>query len=169
MKELVIRKLEERGVSIKNIAEIVYQLQSVYFPQLTMEDCFDAVQTVLQKREVQHAVLTGLALDTLAEQGMLGEPLLEIVQKDEPLYGIDEILALAITNVYGSIGLTSFGYLDKTKLGIIGELNEGKFESVNTFADDLVAAVAAAACARIAHSSKEKGYEDEEEHEDDDA
>jgi len=154
LKELVIRQLEERGVTVGKIAEIVFRLQSEYFPQLTYAACCQAVDVVLQKREVQYALLTGLALDTLAEQGMLGEPLLEIIQNDEPLYGIDEILALAITNVYGSIGLTSFGYLDKTKLGIIGELNDGKFEYVNTFADDLVAAVAAAACARIAHSSK---------------
>lgn len=153
MKELVICKLEERGVSIGQIADIVYELQSVYFPELTFEDCEESVLVVLKKREVQHALLTGLALDCLAEKGLLEEPLLGIIQKDEPLYGIDEILALAITNVYGSIGLTSFGYLDKIKLGIIGDLNDGKLEFVNTFADDLVAAVAAAACARIAHSS----------------
>lgn len=154
MKELVIRKLAERGVSIESIAEIVFQLQYTYFPQLTFEDCFEAVHIVLRKREVQYALLTGLALDTIAEQGLLEEPLLGIIQKDEPLYGIDEILALAITNVYGSIGLTSFGYLDKIKLGIIGDLNDGKFKNVNTFADDLVAAIAAAASARIAHSSQ---------------
>ncbi len=155
MKELVIRKLEERGVSVGHIADIVYELQSVYFPDLTLEDCKESVLVVLKKREVQHALLTGLALDCLAEQALLEEPLLGIIQNDEPLYGIDEILALAIINVYGSIGLTSFGYLDKIKLGIIGDLNEGKLEFVNTFADDLVAAVAAAACARIAHSSKD--------------
>lgn len=152
MKNLVIRKLEERGVPLEKIAEIVFDLQSVYFPHLTFESCYDAVQVVMKKREVQYALLTGMALDTLAEQGLLPEPLLGIIQNDEPLYGIDEIIALAITNVYGSIGLTSFGYLDKTKHGIIGELDEGKFEYVNTFLDDLVAAVAAAACARIAHS-----------------
>ncbi|HHX95067.1 MAG TPA: phosphatidylglycerophosphatase A [Clostridia bacterium] len=153
MKDLVIQKLKERGVSIEKVAEIVYELQSEYFPNLTFESCCEAVHVVLKKREVQYALLTGLALDTLAEEGILPEPLLGIVQNDEPLYGIDEVIALAITNVYGSIGLTSFGYLDKTKHGIIGELNDGKYEYVNTFADDLVAAVAAAACARIAHSS----------------
>ncbi|EGD50017.1 phosphatidylglycerophosphatase A, partial [Thermoanaerobacter ethanolicus JW 200] len=62
--------------------------------------------------------MTGIALDKLAEKDMLEEPLLSILKKDEPLYGIDEILALSITNVYGSIGLTNFGYLDKVKPGI---------------------------------------------------
>ena len=144
-KNLVIQNWRKRHYSRK-IAEIVYDLRSSYFPDLLFHP-YRAVHVVLKKREVQYALLTGLALDTLAEEGKLPEPLLAIIQSDEPLYGIDEVIALAITNVYGSIGLTSFGYLDKTKHGIIGELNDGKYEFVNTFADDLVAAVAAAACA----------------------
>ncbi|HEY8489236.1 MAG TPA: phosphatidylglycerophosphatase A, partial [Thermaerobacter sp.] len=58
-----------------------------------------------------------------------------------------------ITNVYGSIGLTNFGYLDKVKLGVIERLNNEKAQGrVQTFLDDLVAGVAAAAAARIAHN-----------------
>ena len=57
-------------------------------------------------------------------------------------------------NVYGSIGLTNFGFLDKEKIGIIKELDCEKGERVNTFLDDLVAAIAAAAVSRIAHSCK---------------
>jgi len=154
MEKLVEEKLLEKGISVGKIAEIVYMLQAEYVPGLTVDECRDAVKTVLKKREVQHAILTGLALDALAEEGMLPQPLLDIVKNDESLYGIDEVLAFAITNVYGSIGLTSFGYLDKTKVGIIGELNNRKGKRVNTFADDLVAAIAAAASARIAHSSR---------------
>jgi phosphatidylglycerophosphatase A len=95
--------------------------------------------------------LTGIALDKLAENDQLPNPLLDILKKDEPLYGIDEILALSITNVYGSIGLTNFGYLDKEKTGILKKLNN-KNNGVHTFLDDLVAGIAAAASARIAHS-----------------
>lgn len=154
MKDKIIRMLEERGVPLAKIVEIVFLLQTPYFPDLTPEECHGAVEAVLGKREVQHAILTGLALDVLAEKELLPRPLLDIIKNDESLYGIDEILALAITNVYGSIGLTSFGYLDKTKMGIIGDLNNVKHRQVNTFADDLVAAIAAAASAKIAHSAK---------------
>jgi len=154
MEKLVEEKLLERGISVGKIAEIVYMLQAEYVPGLTADECQVAVKTVLKKREVQHAILTGLALDVLAEEGMLPQPLLDIVKNDESLYGIDEVLAFAITNVYGTIGLTNFGYLDKTKVGIIGKLNNRKGKRVNTFADDLVAAIAAAASARIAHSSR---------------
>jgi phosphatidylglycerophosphatase A len=105
------------------------------------------------KREVQHAVLTGLELDILAEKGLLSEPLASMLLNDYGLYGIDEILALSIVNVYGSIGFTNFGYVDKVKPGIIGELDkEGKAKGkCHTFLDDIVGAIAAAAASSIAH------------------
>ena len=92
---------------------------------------------------------------------MLDEPLQSIVEKDEGLYGIDEILPLGITNLYGSIGLTNFGYLDKEKIGIIKELDERKKtgREVTTFADDIVAAIAAAAASRVAHMNIQKSKE----------
>jgi len=77
---------------------------------------------------------------------------LSILKNDDALYGIDEILALSITNIYGTIGLTNFGYLDKAKPGILAELNSKTSGKVNTFLDDIVAAIIAAACSRIAHS-----------------
>ncbi|WP_246628311.1 phosphatidylglycerophosphatase A family protein [Paenibacillus oenotherae] len=142
--------LERRGVTVANIAEIVYSLQSPYNPSLSLEECEDSVHTVLSKREVQYALFTGIALDELAEQKLLPAPLQAIMEADESLFGVDETLALGITNVYGMIGLTSFGYLDKVKPGIIRTLNE-KGQHIHVFLDDLVAGVAAAASARIAH------------------
>lgn len=145
-----LKLLEERGVTIEGIAKIVYQLQSPYNEELSLKSCIDNVKAVLKKREVQHAIITGVSLDMLAEQKKLPEPFQTIMEVDEPLYGIDEILALSITNVYGTIGLTSFGYLDKNKVGIMQKLNNhGK--QIHVFLDDIVAGVAAAASARIAH------------------
>ncbi|HEY8393393.1 MAG TPA: phosphatidylglycerophosphatase A [Thermaerobacter sp.] len=149
----VIERLRRRGVTVRDIAEIVQQIQAKYVPGITLEQCEASVEAVIAKREVQHALLTGIALDEAAEKGLLEEPLLSILRTDEPLYGVDEVLALAITNVYGSIGLTNFGYLDKVKLGVIERLNSGKARGqVHTFLDDLVAGIAAAAAARIAHN-----------------
>lgn len=159
MAHSVIEQLQARGVELADIADIVYQLQAPYHSDLTTADCLENVMHVLEKREVQHAIYTGLALDLLAEAGNLPAPLQRIMETDEPLYGIDEILALSITNVYGSIGLTNFGYLDKTKLGIIGELNAHD-SKIHVFLDDLVAAVAAAAASRIAHGHHASSYDD---------
>jgi phosphatidylglycerophosphatase A len=146
----VLHLLEQRGVMLDDIVEIVYLLQNPYMPDLQLSDCRDSVLRVLSKREVQHALYTGIALDMLAEKNLLPQPLQQIMNVDEPLYGVDEILALGITNVYGSIGLTSFGYLDKEKMGIISKLNT-KGNGIHVFLDDLIAGVAAAASARIAH------------------
>ncbi len=151
----ICRKLlEERGVTVEQIAEIVQQLQTPYNSKLTLDACIESVETVLKKREVQYALMTGIALDKLAEEKKLPEPLQTILEKDDPLYGVDEIMALGITNVYGSIGLTSFGYLDKVKMGVIGRLNQHQTGSVHTFLDDLVAGIAAAASARLAHQQE---------------
>ena len=146
--------LKERGVKIEEIAELVYDLQTPYLPNLTMEVCIDNVRAVLRKREIQNAVLTGIESDMLAEKKQLSSPLQEIIENDEGLFGIDEILALAIVNVYGSIGLTNFGYLDKLKPKVIERLDSHKDDDeVNTFLDDIVGAIAAAAASRIAHAN----------------
>jgi len=151
--EIVVERLESRGAKLEDMAQITLDLQSKYLSNLTFELCLEHVKKVVMKREVQNAVLTGLELDELAEKGLISEPLSEMLLSDYGLYGIDEVLALAIVNVYGSIGFTNFGYVDKTKPGIIGKLDtEGKQEGkCNTFLDDIVGAIAAAAASSIAH------------------
>lgn len=154
MKELYEKSVEvlnNRGVKIEDIAELVKSLQEPFNPDITLEVCYENVEAVLKKREVAHAILTGVALDELAEKKQLPEPIQSIIDRDEGLYGIDEILPLSIVNLYGTIGLTSYGYLDKEKYGIIKELDTKRGKEVNTFLDDLVAAVASAAASRYAH------------------
>lgn len=147
-----IELLNDRGVELKDISDIVFELQKSYVDDLTHEICLHNVEKVLDKREVQNAVITGIELDIAAESGHLSPVLSDLLMRDEGLYGIDEILCLSIVNVYGSIGLTNFGYVDKTKPGIIGKLNDEKSNCCNTFIDDVVGALAAAAASRIAHA-----------------
>lgn len=144
-------RLAERGVTKENIVDLVLILQKEYYPEITREMCMRNVEKVLSKREVQNAVLTGIQLDVLSEGGKLFSPLQEMIRHDEGLYGCDEILALSIVNVYGSIGLTNFGYVDKMKPGILKELNRKGGPRCHTFLDDIVGAIAAAASSRIAH------------------
>lgn len=151
--ETTIEALKEKGVEISDIASIVYDLQKDYVP-ITMAMCEENVLAVLRKRETIHAVLTALAIDKAVEQERFEEPIQSIIAADEGLYGIDEVLSLSIVNIYGSIGLTNFGYLDKKKIGIIDELDKRKGSEVTTFSDDMVAAIAAAAASRLAHSNQ---------------
>lgn len=144
--------LELRGVTMDDLADLVYFLQKDYFEGLTKEICIENIEKVLSKREVQNAIITGIQLDMLAEQKQLMEPLQTIIFNDEGLYGIDEIVALSIVNVYGSIGLTNYGYIDKIKPGILESLNSKTDGKNHTFLDDIVGAIAAAASSRLAHS-----------------
>ncbi len=146
--------LKRRGVKVQDIAEIVYQMQLPYNDGLLIEHCIESVERVLHKREVQHSVLVGIELDELAEKKMLSEPLQSIVESDEGLFGVDETLALGAVMTYGSIALTTFGYLDKDKVGIIKKLDT-KNNCVHTFLDDLVASIAASAASRIAHRMRD--------------
>lgn len=155
VKQAVYRLLQERGVSLDDIAYIVYEMQSPYQKKLTMSDCVESVQAVLKKREIQHALLVGIELDKLAEQGKLSEPLQSLVDSDEGLFGCDETLALGSVLGYGSIAVTTFGHLDKHKIGIIKKLDTKTSEGVHTFLDDLVASIAASAAGRLAHRARD--------------
>lgn len=159
---LSIEALKEKGVEIRDIAEVVYELQKEY-SAITIEACEENVLAVLKKRETIHAVLTALAIDKAVDQKLFDEPIQSIIEDDEGLYGIDEVMSLSVVNIYGSIGLTNFGYLDKKKIGIIDKLDKMKGREVTTFTDDLVAAIAAAAASRLAHSRPIEGGDAESE------
>lgn len=150
--------LFSRGVTMKDMGELVFFLQKDYIEDITLEKCIESVDAVLTKREVHNTIITGIQLDILAEKSEMIAPLQEIVAEDEGLYGIDEILALSIVNVYGSIGFTNYGYIDKVKPGILKKLNEHNGKDVHTFLDDIVGAIAAAAASRLAHANPGKSH-----------
>ncbi|UJF25928.1 phosphatidylglycerophosphatase A [Planococcus sp. 107-1] len=147
--------LARRGVEVEEIAKIVLEMQLPYNEGLTIAHCIESVESVLRKREIQHALLVGIELDELAEQGKLSAPLQQIVGADEGLFGVDEMIGLGAVLTYGSIAVTTFGHLDKNKVGIIRKLDTKVGGAVHTFLDDLVASVAACASARIAHRTRD--------------
>ncbi len=156
VKAAALQKLKERGVTVEDIALIVHEMQSPYLPDLQLEDCVESVKAVLEKREVLHAILVGVELDMLAEKGILSEPLQSLVESDESLFGCDETLALGSVLGYGSIAVTTFGHLDKHKIGIIKKLDTKIGNGVHTFLDDLIAGIAASASGRIAHRYRDQ-------------
>lgn len=147
--------LARRGVEVEEIAKIVLEMQLPYNEGLNLEHCIESVESVLRKREMQHALLVGIELDELAEQGKLSAPLQQIVGVDEGLFGVDEMIGLGAVLTYGSIAVTTFGHLDKNKVGIIRKLDTKVGGAVHTFLDDLVASIAACASARIAHRTRD--------------
>ena len=157
MYESTKQMLLERGVKLEDLAELVVDSQKKHSPNITFEIAMHNVDSVLKKREVQNAVMTGIAIDVLAEKKAFPEPLQGILERDEGLYGIDEAIAVAIANCYGSIAISNFGYLDIKKPGIIADFNDKQKKpgEVHTFLDDLLCGIVAAACSRYAHNSAE--------------
>ena len=154
LKQRTIDLLNQRGVNLEDIADLVIFLQQNFIKDLSPELALDSVQTVLSKREVQNASITGIQLDIAAENHTRLEPLQTIVERDEGLYGVDETMALSIVDIYGSIGFTNYGYIDRVKPGILAKLNAHEPGIIHTFLDDLVGAIAAAAAARLAHDDQ---------------
>ena len=89
MENIAVNLLEQRGVAVDDMAELVLRLQKKYNPGLTLDACRDSIIAVLAKREVQYAVITGITLDKMAERGELDEPLGDIVRRDNSLFGMD--------------------------------------------------------------------------------
>lgn len=151
MFEKCVELLKSRGVLLEDIADCVLFLQQKHHPEILKEEIVEIVEGILKKREVQHAVLTGIALDIGAERNELFDPeLCDILNSDFSLYGVDEVLAYGICNLYGSIALTNYGYIDREKPCIIGRLNNDKSQC-NCYLDDIVGAIAAAAASKLAH------------------
>jgi len=151
MYKRIVEMFHKRGVELDDIVECVYYLQKQYIPDLTHDQIHHYVDSVLHKREVQHAIVTGIMIDIMVEEGRFGDAEVEkLIRDDYGLYGVDEVLAYGICNLYGSIALTNFGYIDKVKPGIIGKLNEHNGQC-NTFLDDIIGAIAAAAASKLAH------------------
>lgn len=149
------KALEDRGVDLTKLAVLVYDAQKKHSPTITEEIALEHIEAVLKKREVQHAVLTGIAIDVAAEKKLLEGPILDVILRDEGLYGVDETLAFSITGCYGSIASSNFGNFDINKPGIIGVYNDKKAKpgECHTYLDDILCALVAAACSRYAHQN----------------
>jgi phosphatidylglycerophosphatase A len=159
MYEKCVNLLSERGVQLDDIAELVEILQGKYHPEVTRSQILEIIRGVIGKREVQHAILTGIAIDKAAEcqnPSCMDPDLVKLLMKDWSLYGIDEVLAYGICNLYGSIALTNFGYIDREKPGILKTINQHG-PHCNVFLDDIVGAIAASAASKIAHTNAREG------------
>src|SRR5690606_3063047 len=116
------------------------------------DECIHHVERVLQKREVQNAVLTGIQLDLMAEKKQLLSPLQDLIYQDESLYGVDEILATSILHIYGSIGMTNSGYIDRVKPDILDRVKNRELSQIHPWLNIMVGSMAAAAADRLSHS-----------------
>lgn len=147
------KRLLERGVSIESIAMIAFNQQCKYTPNTKMTDCIESVKKILTYTDVFHLVQLSIEIDRLTEEKAFRYPIQDILSSDLGMFGVDEIVGLRISSLFGTIGQTNFGDIDVNKPGIVKELNDlGKINPniCHTFLDDVVGAIAAAASTRVA-------------------
>ena len=158
MLELNIKTLQERTVTVAEIAEIAYRQQRKWTDDVSMKTCIASVEKILSLRDVFHLLQLGAEIDRLTDENLIKEPLLAILKQDLGMFGIDELFGLELAGLYGTIGKTNFGDIDVNKPLVVDRLNgEGKGEGglCHTFLDDIVGAIAAAASTRVAQMSNE--------------
>lgn len=153
--QVISEHFERLGITVAKMAEIVYRDQKPYIDTLTEREASWAVSRVLNKTEFQDGLLVAIYLDKVAQRFNLmreHDPLMNRLIDDHPNFGADEHLAMSLAGLYGSIATTNYGYIDKTKPGIVGELNDmGKSgEYVTTMMDDMIGAIIASAEAKLA-------------------
>ena len=147
-------RFEELGISRLELAQEVLKEQKPHNPWMTLEGANEAVEAVIRKREMQHALVTALTIDELADKKMLSEPMQSIIADDNPLYGIDETIALGTAGLFGTIAVTNFGFLDREKTDLAKKLNDEQKAGghITTMTDDLVSLIIASAEGKVAHS-----------------
>lgn len=153
--KVISEHFKRLGITVAKMAEIVYRDQKPYIDNLTEREANWAVSCVLNKTEFQDGLLVAIYLDKVAQMFNLmneRDPLMDRLIVDHPNFGADEHLAMSLAGLYGSIATTNYGYIDKTKPGIVGELNEmGKSgEYVTTMIDDMIGVIIASAEAKLA-------------------
>ena len=152
-----LQLLAARDVKLEDMVEILDLLQRPYNPDMERSLCEDNIMAVLRKQQTYHAVQLAIKIDIAVEKGEFSRQFNHTVGSDEGLFGVDESVATAIPLMYGTIAITNFGFLDKEKIGIISELDSDHAEGkCNTFIDDIVCGIVAAACGRLAHNNTPK-------------
>ena len=69
----VIKRLEEKGVTIQLLAKMAYDMQKDFEKHLTLDVCNEIIEDVLHKRELLNNAMVGLEMDRLVEQGAVKE------------------------------------------------------------------------------------------------
>lgn len=146
----VTQQIRDRGITQSQMGQITYDMTKEFVPTIRLDECTATIIDVMHKRDYLSTAMVMLDLDRLAQEHQLSEPLEEIVANDAGVFGVDEDLAMSIATLYGPIGSTNFGYLDRVKKGIIKNIDTDE-HYINTFLDDLIGATIAAACGKISH------------------
>ena len=143
-----------QGITIKEMAREAKEDQDKHDVKASLEAYIRAIEHQLHKHDVMSIIMTGITIDRLAEKKMLPSPLQAIVENDLPLYSPDELLSIALTQMYSGIAVTNYGSRDVHKTKLAKRIDESKTH-VNCFLDDIVSAIIAGSEAAVANKLEE--------------
>lgn len=163
LKKYVLDYFDDLGIDLDEIAKQAVEHQKKYLPSLTLEDGKKRLERILNKREVLNNLMTAIALDEMANKGLLPEPLQSVVERDAGVYGVDEALAIANSILAGSIAVTNYGFLDVKKSKVAKHLDDlqksGKM--ITVFIDDQISALQAMVEGSLAHKKETSSFDED--------
>lgn len=148
--QYIIDYFSTHGVTVTEMAKEAREDQLKHGVQAPLEAYEKAIYDALHKRDIDSAIMCGIALDHLCSQHLLPEPLQSIMWNDAPAFSTDETLAIVPCLQFSGIAVTNFGARDVHKKGLAKEIDE-KEGVCNVFLDDYVSALIAIAEAKVAH------------------
>lgn len=163
LKNYTIEKIEERGISMGQIAKTLEETllknqerlkKMGYETNIRQSDIRRFVSLAFENERLLQSSLVGIEIDELAEKGELREPLLSMIRADEPLMPVDETLVMGALDLDG---VEEFGPIDVDKSGVIATLDKSK-ERVHTFMDDIIGGFVAQAFGNYLKEQNEKAH-----------
>ena len=148
------QQFADQGITIKEMALEAKEDQEKHGVKASLDTYIKAIQNQLHKHDVLSIIMTGIAIDRLAEKNMLPSPLQTIIENDLGLYSTDELLSIALTQMYSGIAVTNYGARDVHKTKLAKRIDESKTH-VNCFLDDIISAIIAGAEAAVANKLQE--------------
>lgn len=157
-KNEIISQLNKLGVHLIDIAEVVFNEQLKYSPDLTLQYCIDSLNSILNKREVLSTIALSLYLNKLyIDDKTHFESLFMANDNDlDKLFSPNKPLSMHIAKLYGSIGYSNLGFFYETKPGIIKSLESNP--NISFYLLDIICALASAVSGRIAHNYRDLRY-----------
>lgn len=152
-----LRLLTKKNIKLSDIADLAIANQAPYGIDYDRTAVINVIDHILQRDDIQDIITLAINIDELVQNDQLSPYINERIKSDVGLFGVDELIVSGIYNLYGQTGVTNYGYTDKMKPGIIGEIDRrGKTTAeTTTFLDDIVGALVAATVSYLAHHQEE--------------
>lgn len=151
LKESIISEFDALGISLKNISKAIYKEQKKYNQNLSLDDCYNALEHIISKREVADKLCICFLLNSLKNNECEYSKVINkySLNYNNALLGTSKMLGISISEMYGAIGYSNFGYFSEYYLDFFDELKNNS--KCTVFIIDAICGIAAAASGKIAH------------------